>query len=1044
MSKKPTYEELEKEIKKLSQETVERKTTEEAYRNIVESSPMGMHFYELQNDRLVFIGANPAADRLLGVDNQAYIGKTIEEAFPPLSQTKVPKMYRQAARQGIPWETEQVDYEDHQIIGAFEVRAFQISPNKMAAMFTDITNRKKIVKALKDSEESYRLIAENVADVIWTMDMNFRFTYISPSIFQLRGYTVEEAMQQSIEETVLPESLSKLMVLANQKLMLIESGDGEGWSPITFEAEQFCKDGTTIWSHNNARFLPGPNGEPVSILGVTHNITDRKRAEEVLRESEEKYKSLANNLNVGIYRNTVGPKGKFLEANPAIVEMFGFDSKEEFLQVKVSDLYKNPDDRKEFNAKLLKAGALRNEELQLQKKDGTSFIGSVSAVLMKDEKDEVQFYDGIVEDATARKQAEEALRESEEKHRKLVSNISDVIAILDKEGIITYKSSNITEQFGWSPDDLIGKHSLFTVHLDDQERIGKELTQILKKDRAKVRVEYKYICKDGSNRPVELTAVNMVNDPVINGVLCNYKDITERKYSEETLKQSEEKYRTMIERSNDMIWTLDTSGNFTFFNKQTEEVTGLKLKEWIGKSFVPLILEEDLPMIMDIFKKGLKGESAQYELRFRNQENEILTITVNTAPLLMDGAVSGIVSFGRDITRRKLAEEEKADLEAQLQKAQKMESIGTLAGGIAHDFNNILFPMFGYLEMMLEDVSEDSPLRDKLAEVFTGAMRARDLVLQILTFSRQTEHEKKPLKVQLVIKEALKLIHSSLPTTIVIHQDISNECKLVMADHTQIHQIAMNLITNAYHAMEETGGKLTITLKEVELAAKDLKDPAMIPGPHVCLSVADTGPGMDQGNIARIFDPYFTTKEEGKGTGLGLAVVHGIVKSHGGHISVYSEPGKGTEFKVHLPVIKKQKESAKVETDLLIQKGNEQILLVDDQDIIVQMEKQMLERLGYHVSARFSSVDALEAFRANPEKFDLVITDMTMPNMTGEQLAREIMKIRSNTPVILCTGFSEMMSKEKAESLGIKGFLMKPVVIKNLSKIIRDVLDNNK
>jgi len=215
----------------------------------------------------------------------------------------------------------------------------------------------------------------------------------------------------------------------------------------------------------------------------------------------------------------------------------------------------------------------------------------------------------------------------------------------------------------------------------------------------------------------------------------------------------------------------------------------------------------------------------------------------------------------------------------------------------------------------------------------------------------------------------------------------------------------------------------------------------MIPGPHVRLTVADTGSGMEQSIIARIFDPYFTTKEEGKGTGLGLAVVHGIVKSHGGQISVYSEPGKGTEFQVCLPVIKEQKETEKVETDTPIQKGDERILLVDDEDIIVQIEKQMLERLGYHVTARASSTDALEAFRTQPDKFDLVITDLTMPNMTGDKLAGELIKIRFDIPVILCTGFSEMMSKEKAEALGIKGFMLKPIVLKDLSGMIRKVLD---
>ena len=400
-----------------------------------------------------------------------------------------------------------------------------------------------------------------------------------------------------------------------------------------------------------------------------------------------------------------------------------------------------------------------------------------------------------------------------------------------------------------------------------------------------------------------------------------------------------------------------------------------------------------------------------------------------------------VSGMGRDVTERILSKKKMIKLQEQLTQAQKMEAIGTLAGGIAHDFNNILFPMFGYLEMMIEDIPKDNPLHSHLVEVFNGAKRARDLIKQILTFSRQSDHERKPLEAQRVVKEALKLIKSTLPSTIEISHDIQKDCGLVLSDPTHIHQIVMNMCTNAYHAMEETGGKLTIILKEVELSSEDLKDPVMNPGPHVCLVIADTGPGMEQGIVDRIFDPYFTTKEEGKGTGLGLAVVHGIVKSHGGQISVYSEPGKGTEFQICLPMIKKEMETTKVETDKPIQKGNEQILLVDDQDIIVQMEKQMLERLGYHVTARISSIDALEAFRMQPDKFDLIITDLTMPNMTGDKLAEELIKIRSDIPVILCTGFSERISKEKAESLGIKEFLMKPVALKVLSATIRKVLD---
>ncbi|MBU0464621.1 MAG: response regulator [Proteobacteria bacterium] len=372
-----------------------------------------------------------------------------------------------------------------------------------------------------------------------------------------------------------------------------------------------------------------------------------------------------------------------------------------------------------------------------------------------------------------------------------------------------------------------------------------------------------------------------------------------------------------------------------------------------------------------------------------------------------------------------------------------MESIGTLAGGIAHDFNNILFPILGYAEMLLEDIPEDSPFKDSLKGIYTSALRAKGLVKQILTFSRQDTNELKLMKMQPVVKEALKLIRSTIPTTIEIKQDINADCGVIKADPTQIHQIVMNLATNAYHAMEETGGDLKVSLKEMEFGILDLINPNMAPGIYACLIVSDTGVGMDKSLTDKIFDPFFTTKAIGKGTGMGLSVVHGIVTAMGGAIHVYSEPGKGTQFHVYLPVGKSLSEKQVTNSKTQIQGGTEQVLLVDDEEAILTMEKRMLERLGYQVTSRTSSLEALEAFRASPDKFDLVITDMAMPNMPGDKLSAELIKIRYDIPILLCTGFSETMSEEKALSLGIKGFLFKPIVIKDLAHKIREVLDGN-
>jgi len=387
-------------------------------------------------------------------------------------------------------------------------------------------------------------------------------------------------------------------------------------------------------------------------------------------------------------------------------------------------------------------------------------------------------------------------------------------------------------------------------------------------------------------------------------------------------------------------------------------------------------------------------------------------------------------------------EKQKVRLEDQLQQAQKMESIGTLAGGIAHDFNNILFPIIGYTEMLMDDLSEESSsIRESLNQIYTGALRARDLVQQILAFARQEKNELKLMKMQPIIKEAMKLIRSTIPTTISITQNLQPDCGPVAADPTQIHQIVMNLATNAYNAMEENGGELKVNLKEIELGEGDLIDPDMSPGLYACLTIADTGMGMNKDVMNRIFDPFFTTKEKGKGTGMGLSVVHGIVKRMKGEIQVYSEPGKGTEFKLYLPIVKSASESQEPKADEPLAGGCEKLLLVDDEESIIVVEKQVLERLGYQVTSLTSSIEALEAFRADPDKFDLVITDMSMPKLSGDKLAHELIKMRPDIPVLLCTGFSEAMTDEKIKSMGLKGLLMKPIMMKDLAQKIREVLD---
>ncbi len=381
--------------------------------------------------------------------------------------------------------------------------------------------------------------------------------------------------------------------------------------------------------------------------------------------------------------------------------------------------------------------------------------------------------------------------------------------------------------------------------------------------------------------------------------------------------------------------------------------------------------------------------------------------------------------------------------EEQLHRSQKIEAIGRLAGGLAHDFNNVLYSIIGYTELTMDDMPEGSLAQKNLKEVFKAAMRAKDMVRQILVFSRKDDIQKKPVKIQPVVKDALKLLRSSIPATIEIRRSIDESCGPVLAASTQIHQVVMNLATNAYQAMQEKKGLLELTLMEEEIGSDD-SVPELPPGTYLKLTVSDTGHGMNSEVMEKIFDPYFSTKGPGEGTGMGLAVVHGIVKSHGGNITVYSKVGEGTTFHVYLPLIETKPVESKTVPAGLTPTGTEHILFVDDEEPIVLMIQKILERLGYQVTSRTSSAEALEVFKAKPDEYDLVITDMTMPNMTGLELAPRLGEIRSDIPIIMCTGFNETIDEDKAKNMGILAYIMKPVLIDEIAKTIRKVLDERK
>ena len=530
-------------------------------------------------------------------------------------------------------------------------------------------------------------------------------------------------------------------------------------------------------------------------------------------------------------------------------------------------------------------------------------------------------------------------------------------------------------------------------------------------------------------------------------------EINERKQAEDNLRREREQLATILDGNPIPIFMIDQNHRVVFWNRALENVSMVPRKNALNKtvseSLRPVYPNRIPPILADLmlemtdeelvsrygYKIRVTGPGGSFESTVNiwpDGKKRILDI-ITTRIRDHQGNILGAIQCAQDVTDKKL-------LEDQLLQSHKMESIGTLAGGIAHDFNNILGIILGNIELGMDDIAEWHPARLNLEEIRTASIRAKDVVRQLLSFARKTRLEKKPINIAPIVGESLRLLRSSIPTSIEIQQNIAENVDPILADPTQINQILINLCTNANHAMPD-GGILEINLQDVMFDKNTAPQyPGLNPGRYVNLTVSDTGHGISQEDIDRIFDPYFTTKEVGKGTGMGLAVIHGIVKDHNGVITVKSELGKGTTFSIFFPAVEKEAE-VEIESDEELPAGDERILFVDDEEVIVKLGRQRLERLGYKIEATISPIEALEMFRSKPDRFDLVITDLMMPKLTGDKLVKEMLNIRSDIPIILCTGFSEKIDEKKARQIGAADYIEKPYDKTVLAFKIRKVLN---
>lgn len=839
------------------------------------------------------------------------------------------------------------------------------------------------------------------------------------------------------------------------------------------------QDATITADSENVDLKPGPIQEEEMLklynerlvrkleqkmLQLEKEIQAKRETEEELRRTNSFLDSIVENIPDMIFLKDA-EKLRFVRFNKAGEELLGL-SREELIGKNDYDFFPK-EEADFFTAKDRETLSCKEvtdipEEPILTKYRGQRILRTKKIPIL-DVKGNPKYLLGISEDITERKLAERVQRETEDRLSQTIMGSPVPTFVIDNNHIVTHWNKALENVTGISGRDVIGTNKHWIALYSAERPVMADLLvdsatkdEVLKYYNGKLHKsangEHAYAAEDffpnmgSQGRWLFFTAAPLRNsEGEITGAVETLQDITARKKFEQSLQENEERYRSLFESSSDSIFIMRES-LFYDCNPKTLEMFDCTREQIIGESpyrFSPEFQPDGIyscDKALGLINKAYGGQPQFFLWQYCRYDGSIFDAEVSLAKFDFGGAPH-LLAIVRDITERIESEKRIKSMEERLFQSQKMEAIGTMAGGIAHDFNNILGGIFGYVQLAQLSLQDNPKAKHYIEQLYIASDRAKGIVQQILAFSRQSKPEKVPTDIGLITKEALKLLRASIPTTIEIEQSVQNHMGAVEADPNQIHQIVLNLCTNAFHAMRSEGGKISVDLARREIVSGDGSYPNIEPGMYLKLSVTDSGHGMDAVTMSRIFEPYFTTKDKGEGTGMGLAVVHGIVTDHGGDIKVYSELGVGSTFEIFLPIIKEEAFPKSAEPSSVLDTGDETILLVDDEEVLVEIGKDMLEQLGYRVVTHTSSYAALKDFKARPDDYDLVITDMTMPEMTGDRLAREINKIRSNIPIILCTGFSEKISPEDAKQLGIHKYLMKPVTMGELANTVRSTID---
>ncbi len=908
----------------------------------------------------------------------------------------------------------------------------------------------------RDQSDWLELAQEAASAGFWSRDMVTGQSIWSEGLYRLFGLAPGvEASTETWMSILHPDDREAVLARLNNSTT-------QG-SPLASEHRIILPDGRQRWISVKGNIFRDDTGRPLRMCGICIDITDRKEMEDALRQSEQLYRAIGESINYGVW--VCSPDGQNIYTSPPFLKMAGL-TQQECTELGWRQVL-HPDDVDRTTASwkdCLKTGRTWDSEHRFLGADGRFHHILARGIPIHDTLGEITCWVGINLDMDNIKEAEQKLFKQAQFVSAVLDTAGALVMVLDRQGRINLFNRACEKITGYTAAEVLGRVVWETLIPPEEMPGVMDAWQKLAAGDFPGTYENHWLARDGSRRLITWSNTALTDETKeVQYIIATGLDITDRKRMEEELRRSRDELELRVEERTRELMKSEETARFrlmeieTYYNmipiglaiidrelryvrinERLAEMNGLPAAAHVGKTIrelLPGMADPTEELAHRILQTGESLTDIEFTGETAARPGIRRTYRESWFPFKdSSGQVSRVGIMVEDITQQRRLEE-------QLRQSQKMEAIGTLAGGIAHDFNNILAAIIGFAEMVEEDLPEDSRSKARIRRVLNAASRGRDLVRQILAFSRKTEPTRESLSLSSIIEETVQLLRASLPTTIEIDFTTKASKDMIHASPAEVQQILMNLATNAASAMRDKSGTITIGLVNIDFEPDSpILDDDVEGGEYIQIVVTDTGTGMTPDIMKRVFEPFYTTKQVGEGTGMGLAVVYGIVKNLKGTVTVESEPGAGSTFRVFLPVARAHKEPEDGEAQAN-PKGTERILFVDDEEMLAQWGKDALERLGYRVTAFTDSLEALRLFSADPSAFDLVIADQTMPGLTGINLARKLLALRDTIPIILCTGHSDSVSPEKAHEAGIREFLLKPLERKELSAAIRRVLD---